>query len=199
MSNPGVISLASDLKAGLKIEDNIGEAIHIHYKNIRLDLTVKEFEEISNCMNDVIDGLIPVENFTSKNINPENLVQISPYLHKLVKAKIDEVNLKNLLINTDGGKYKHINKVPKSENNIAINKDEQIVLFGDKNFVICGQEQCKNLYFSQGDIKIPVTRFHFDKTVKIKDIQQKNRKITCKIIFKKIYKILKFIYARIFY
>lgn len=41
MSNPGVLSLASLEAVGadyrFEIEDNIGEAIHIHYKDIRLD------------------------------------------------------------------------------------------------------------------------------------------------------------------
>lgn len=49
MINPGVISLASlqDFKNlcfpyRFEIEDNIGEAIHIHFKDIRLDLTTAE-------------------------------------------------------------------------------------------------------------------------------------------------------------
>ena len=52
MSNPAVLSLASleavgDVGYRFEIEDNIGEAVHIHYKEIRLDLTVQEFYEIS--------------------------------------------------------------------------------------------------------------------------------------------------------
>lgn len=51
MSNPGVLSLASLAPVGadyrFEIEDNIGEAIHIHYKDIRLDLTVDEFYKIA--------------------------------------------------------------------------------------------------------------------------------------------------------
>ena len=49
MSNPGVIELfnfAYRYRSGnhsFRIEDNIGEAIHLHLDNIRLDLSVKEF------------------------------------------------------------------------------------------------------------------------------------------------------------
>jgi len=47
--NAGVIQLASHkltdtiLADRLDIEDNIGESIHIHYKNLRLDFTVRDF------------------------------------------------------------------------------------------------------------------------------------------------------------
>lgn len=31
----------------LKIEDNIGESIHIHLRNVRLEMTVKDFVKFS--------------------------------------------------------------------------------------------------------------------------------------------------------
>ena len=52
MSNLGVITLGSLKKnifnkirafKELKIEDNIGESIHIHIDNFRIDLTIKQF------------------------------------------------------------------------------------------------------------------------------------------------------------
>ena len=52
-TNTGVIILSSqqlnhaDFSTRLDIEDNIGEGIHIHYKNMRLDYTIKEFLEFS--------------------------------------------------------------------------------------------------------------------------------------------------------
>jgi len=32
----------------LKIEDNIGESIHIHYRNVRIDLTISEFVKLAD-------------------------------------------------------------------------------------------------------------------------------------------------------
>lgn len=31
----------------LKVEDNIGESVHIHYRNIRLDLSISDFDKLS--------------------------------------------------------------------------------------------------------------------------------------------------------
>jgi len=46
--NAGMITLSNDklnsiMNDRLDIEDNIGESIHIHYKNIRMDFTVRDF------------------------------------------------------------------------------------------------------------------------------------------------------------
>lgn len=31
----------------LKIEDNVGESIHIHYRDLRIDLTIDEFDTLA--------------------------------------------------------------------------------------------------------------------------------------------------------
>ena len=59
MSNPGVIVLDEADCKGTKfnrfqIEDNIGEAIHIHIDNIRFDLTIDEFIEFSASIKDIL-------------------------------------------------------------------------------------------------------------------------------------------------
>ena len=47
--NAGVVVLSTTflqnttMNGRLDIEDNIGEGIHIHYKNFRFDLTIKDF------------------------------------------------------------------------------------------------------------------------------------------------------------
>lgn len=197
MSNPGVISLVSDLKQKLKIEDNIGEAIHLHYDSIRLDLTIEEFEKLSSIMNHVIDEMISIEGFSSSNINPENLVQVSHFLPKLEKIKMDEIYLEDLLINTKNGKYVPIKNFKKFiPNNAEIKQNEQIVLYGKKDFVICGQNKCKNIYATSGNIKIPVIRMFFDKTITIKDIQKKQRKAT---LGKRFLKFVKWVIRHIIY
>lgn len=31
----------------LKIEDNVGESIHIHYRDLRIDLTISDFDSLT--------------------------------------------------------------------------------------------------------------------------------------------------------
>lgn len=104
MSNPGVLSLASLEPVGadyrFEIEDNIGEAIHIHYKDIRLDLTVAEFYDIAEQMEKMIDMVVDVEGFSSKDYDPVNLVGLAACLPDLVKVTEDEVWLADLLVDT---------------------------------------------------------------------------------------------------
>ena len=104
MSNPGVLSLASLEPVGadyrFEIEDNIGEAIHIHYKDIRLDLTVAEFYDIAEQMDKMIDMVVDVEGFSSKDYDPVNLVGLAACLPDLVKVTEDEVWLADLLVDT---------------------------------------------------------------------------------------------------
>ena len=51
--NVGMVLLSSKqlsapiMNTRLDIEDNIGESIHIHYKNLRLDFTVEDFIELA--------------------------------------------------------------------------------------------------------------------------------------------------------
>jgi hypothetical protein len=53
MSNPGVILLSEHSKRGgsfekLRVEDNLGESIHIHLDDYRVDLTLEEFKVFSD-------------------------------------------------------------------------------------------------------------------------------------------------------
>lgn len=61
-----VLELASDkLEATevtheVKVEDNIGESIHIHYRNVRLELSIDDFnklaKEFSNAKKELENG-----------------------------------------------------------------------------------------------------------------------------------------------
>jgi len=62
-TNPGVIVLTktqlrdTQLHHRLDIEDNIGEEMHIHYKNFRMDYTVKDFLELARAWDDALINL----------------------------------------------------------------------------------------------------------------------------------------------
>ena len=56
--NAGVVVLSTTLlqttreNQRLDIEDNIGEGIHIHYKNLRFDLTIRDFLELAKSIDE---------------------------------------------------------------------------------------------------------------------------------------------------
>ena len=59
-TNTGVIVLSSMRLNGtdrLDIEDNIGEGIHVHYKNFRLDYSIKEMISIADACRDSLSKL----------------------------------------------------------------------------------------------------------------------------------------------
>lgn len=107
MINPGVVTLASlnnfayvDFPYRFCIEDNIGESIHIHYKDIRLDLTIQEFRELAEKMTYCIDELIKVDGFSSRSFAPVHLVEISKYLPLLRSVESKEVFLEDIIVDT---------------------------------------------------------------------------------------------------
>ena len=70
MSNPGVIYLSSTKtkqNGSFRLEDNIGEAIHLHYENFRVDLTTSVFLNLSTTIEKSIEELINIPNFNTKN------------------------------------------------------------------------------------------------------------------------------------
>ncbi len=60
MSNPGVIKLAEKQIGNhhMWIDDNIGESIHIHYDQFRIELTLEEFKKIADSARSIICELI---------------------------------------------------------------------------------------------------------------------------------------------
>ena len=107
MINPGVISLAS-LQAienskfpyRFDVEDNIGEAIHIHYKDIRIDLTTNEFEALSRKMVEIINDIVEVDSFDCNDFDPVFLVGISDTLPELTAIEHRKVYLEDILVDT---------------------------------------------------------------------------------------------------
>lgn len=105
MSNPGVIYLAEkklDGRKDFRIEDNIGEAIHIHYREFRMDLTVSEFFEVSDNIIDSLNKLIKVNNFDATNFDPIFLDMCSNYLLDLIEIEYTTIKLEDLKVQTLG-------------------------------------------------------------------------------------------------
>ena len=101
MSNPAVITLAnsSSRKGKFKrfvVEDNIGESIHLHIDNMRIDFTIKEFLDFSQMVRESLCELNFLEKYTIENFDEYFLKECSPFLHKLATIKIEEVELSRL-------------------------------------------------------------------------------------------------------
>ena len=100
MSNPAVISLVSSQVNGkaLKIEDNIGEAIHIHYDNVRIDLTIDEFFNFAKMIKESLQSLLEIDNFNLNNYDPIFLGELNEKLYDLQKVCYEKINLSQLQI-----------------------------------------------------------------------------------------------------
>lgn len=110
MSNPAVRKLCMTTIAGMPMwmDDNIGESIHVHFGDLRIDLTNKEFEKICEDICTAINQLVQVEGFDMHNINPVYMeVMLWKNIHYLEYIRYDTVALKEMLC-PDVGIYKPI-------------------------------------------------------------------------------------------
>lgn len=104
MSNPAVLKLVSltetleDFPYRFDIEDNIGESIHIHYKDFRIDLTINEFSNLAKSMETIIEKLISVEGFSCDKFDKVNLVGLAALLPYLREIKEDRIKLGELKV-----------------------------------------------------------------------------------------------------
>lgn len=81
MSNPSVFELSkiSIDNSIVCIEDNIGEAIHLHIGSFRVDVTVKEFMLIADKLEKVLDFLLKEKNINILEYDPYFIMNFSDY------------------------------------------------------------------------------------------------------------------------
>ena len=101
MSNPAVITLdnASNKNGKFKrfvIEDNIGESMHLHIDNMRVDFTIKEFLEFSKMIRESLKELDFLGEYSLDNFDEHFLKGCSEFLPKLKKIEIEEIELSKL-------------------------------------------------------------------------------------------------------
>lgn len=75
MSNPSVCSLASVNIAGnqFRVEDNLGEAIHIHYGRLRLSLSISDYFKVTDQIISIVEMLCSEESISIKNLDEESI------------------------------------------------------------------------------------------------------------------------------
>lgn len=101
MSNPGVITLSKKILSNgkdFRIEDNIGEAIHLHYGDVRVDLSVSEFKDIVNATQEALNKLVEANGFQVEDYDPYFLDMISDKLLDLEEVKDDVISLSDIKI-----------------------------------------------------------------------------------------------------
>jgi hypothetical protein len=143
MSNPSVILLAEKKinRQSFRIEDNIGEAIHIHFGAMRIDMSVDEFLDFAEQTEDLINRIVAAENFDVRNFDPIYLFLGLKYFIGLERVATDRVALGRLvtdIVNSDGNERiaslslsRVIEALNGDETNLLVRK--QINLYGETN------------------------------------------------------------------
>ena len=143
-TNPGVIILAKEQLRGtfmhhrLDIEDNIGEEMHIHYKNFRFDFTVRDFLEFARAMDESLKNLVDFK--SGGNVDMEiylrgagkiNVVgtEVIPIESKNDKSLMDNTKIKKYEIWKDMDRGMEFFVIPKHKPWIDIN------IVQDKNVI----------------------------------------------------------------
>ena len=161
MINPGVILLASLRYANYRfdIEDNIGEAIHIHYLDMRLDLTIKEFFALASDIEKITDMLMSENRVSRLDFDSAFFIDLVGYVPDLEKITFETVMLADLQVDTcDETGAVSIRSLKESRVIKALNGDtaendmrEQTNYFSPKSYSrLTNQER---LYFNLDRIK----------------------------------------------
>lgn len=102
MSNPGVIKLAeiTTKQHTFRVEDNIGEAIHLHFDNIRLDLSVNEYRNLVSQVRSLLENMIQLPGFKLKYIEPLFFMEMGKHWPYLYKSFFEEKYLNDILVDT---------------------------------------------------------------------------------------------------
>lgn len=101
MSNPAVITLdnASSKKGKFKrfvIEDNIGESMHLHIDNMRVDFTIDEFLEFSQMIRESLEDLDILKGYGINDFDESFLKNCTSHLKNLVDIKIEKIKISDL-------------------------------------------------------------------------------------------------------
>ncbi len=100
MSNPAVVELKNGAMSigSYRLEDNIGESIHLHIGDWRFDMTVKELEQLSQKSEGILDSFLNIEGFSCRDVDPLFLSQISAFLPDLVEVRKEKIQLSKLRV-----------------------------------------------------------------------------------------------------
>lgn len=103
MINPGLITLQSakiDTRKAIynerfQIEDNIGEAIHIHYRNMRFDFSIDEFLKLADAVEEGLGNILP-DGVDLRFLSEDFLFEIRHHIPYIDSIELEEVELDQL-------------------------------------------------------------------------------------------------------
>lgn len=179
MSNPGVITLTEkEISASkrFRVEDNLGESIHFHYNDIRIDLTIQELLYIGKVCDESIYDLVKAQDFNLDDYDGDFLNAYSQCFMDLESVTKDTVSVKDLYVQTKNAlhlpvrrKLKHAlakklveKKVRRSRYDVD-KESYPVVLFNDNNTVMYGEKQVAKLFLENEQESVPVLRMNFEK------------------------------------
>lgn len=106
MSNPGVLTLAQHKlkhsKLQVRIEDNLGEAIHYHFGDIRIDLHCSELDKMADDLIDSINNLLEFPDFDIRQLDPIFFSMIASSMPDLIDIRKEEIYLEHLKVVSKG-------------------------------------------------------------------------------------------------
>lgn len=105
MSNPGVIKLVQSIYNGHNfwMDDNIGESIHIHLDQFRVNLTVNEFNNLADELETILTCLIKIEGLDIAHLDKRFLNYQLEDLLDAERAYDENVKLSSLTVFDDSG------------------------------------------------------------------------------------------------
>jgi hypothetical protein len=166
MSNPGVIVLVEkklNSTENFRIEDNLGEAIHIHYANIRIDLSIKDLLYIADVAADSVNILLKESSF---NINDYDI----NFLNEYAGILSDLVSVEHISIPVSTVRFRARNwlGLPITQNiQKAVKKYKKqdtigaVIVFSDSPVVMYGETIALETFIHNQHTDLPVTRFVF--------------------------------------
>lgn len=169
MSNPGVLTLTKkqlSARKNFRVEDNLGESVHFHYNDIRVDLTMKELLAIADQCDAAIYDLIPAKDFKMEDFDGDFLNSYSQCLIDLEGVEKVQVPVSGLYIQDKG--FLGLPTVRKvrgarlaSGERVIDKENHDVVLFNESPVVMYGTACCKEgnisairLRFRQGKYSV---------------------------------------------
>ncbi len=177
MSNPGVLTLTHksiSADKNFRVEDNLGESLHFHYNDIRIDLTVKELLYLSEICDQVIYELIDAENFRLDDFDGDFLNKYSQYLIDLVSVTEDHIDAAALYYQSSNWIHLPVRRkmnqtrarklLSEGDTHVADAKKHQymVVLFNDNNTIMYGEKEAAVHLLQHSEEPLKVLRMNFE-------------------------------------